>query len=109
MSHLTRPGLTLALLACTLPACSIYDVGKKCGLRGCQGDAAITKDVVARFGDYPSLQPPNLLHVQTLDHVVYLSGEVNTDLERDLAESVARQVPGVAHVMDSINTEYQGH
>jgi osmotically-inducible protein OsmY len=40
--------------------------------------------------------------VQTLDHVVYLSGVVDTDLERQMAESVAREAPGVAKVINSI-------
>jgi len=48
------------------------------------------------------LEPPNLIDVQTLDRVVYLYGLVDTDLERQLAESVARTAPGVVRVVDSI-------
>jgi osmotically-inducible protein OsmY len=93
------------ILTASLCACAVYE---KCGLTGCPGDARITADVEARFNQYPALQPPNLIYVQTLDHVVYLTGEVNTDPERALAKEVAVQVPGVARVVNSINLGYQG-
>ena len=88
-----------------LCACAAY---RKCGLAGCPGDARITADVEALFNQYPVLEPPNLVYVQTLDHVVYLTGQVNTDPERVLAKSVALQVPGVTRVVNSINLGYQG-
>jgi osmotically-inducible protein OsmY len=96
--------LALVLLA-ALPACAVY---QKCGLAGCPGDAKITAAVRAQYVRYPALQPPNLLHVQTLDHVVYLSGQVDTELERSLAESVARGVSGVTGVVNSVNFSYEG-
>jgi osmotically-inducible protein OsmY len=74
----------------------------KCGFDGCPGDANITADVRARFAQHPALEPPNLLRVQTLNRVVYLYGLVDTDLERELAESVAHEAPGVANVVNSI-------
>jgi osmotically-inducible protein OsmY len=40
--------------------------------------------------------------VQTLNHVVYLNGVVDTDLERQMAESVAHEAEGVAKVVNSI-------
>jgi osmotically-inducible protein OsmY len=40
--------------------------------------------------------------VQTLDHVVYLTGLVDTDLERQIAESVALEADGVSKVVNSI-------
>jgi osmotically-inducible protein OsmY len=94
-----------SMLAGALPACAVY---QKCGFAGCPGDAKITSDVRAQFLRYPALQPPNLLHVQTLDHVVYLSGQVDTELERSMAASVARQVVGVTRVVNSINFSYEG-
>jgi len=48
------------------------------------------------------LQPPNLIQVQTLDHVVYLSGLVDTDFQQQMAQSVALQAPGVSRVVNSI-------
>jgi osmotically-inducible protein OsmY len=68
----------------------------------CAKDAAITADVRARFKDYPALQPPNQLSVQTVDKVVYLSGVVDTEFERRLAESVAEQADGVTHVVNNL-------
>jgi osmotically-inducible protein OsmY len=93
------------ILTGSLCACAVYE---KCGLTGCPGDARITADIEARFSQYPALQPPNLIYVQTLDHVVYLTGQVNTDPERALAKEVAVQVPGVARVVNSIDLGYQG-
>jgi osmotically-inducible protein OsmY len=97
--------VSAVILAGSLCACAVY---RKCGFAGCPGDAKITADVRALFNQYPALQPPNLVYVQTLDHVVYLTGQVNTDTERDLAQSVARHVAGVGRVVNSINTGYQG-
>jgi osmotically-inducible protein OsmY len=74
----------------------------KCGFEGCPGDEEITANVRALFNRHPVLEPPNLLDVQTLDHVVYLYGLVDTDFKREIAESVARQAPGVASVVNSI-------
>ena len=96
---------SIYILAAGLGGCSVY---RKCGFSGCPGDARITADVRVLFSHYPELDPPNLVYVQTLDQVVYLTGQVNTDPERILAQSVARQVPGVRQVVNSINLEYQG-
>lgn len=95
----------VAFVAGTLPACAVYT---KCGFRGCSGDANITANVQAQFRQHPALEPPNLLHVQTLDRVVYLTGQVDTELERSLAESLARNVAGVKRVVNSINFSYEG-
>jgi osmotically-inducible protein OsmY len=87
------------LLGGALPGCAVYE---KCGLHGCPGDADTTARVHALFDQHPVLEPPNLLHVQTIDHVVYLTGLLDTDLERQIAESVALQAVGVTKVVNSI-------
>ena len=87
------------VLTVTLPGCVAY---KKCGFCGCPGDAEITAQVRALFDQHPALKPPNLLEAQTLDHVVYLNGVVDTDLERQMAESVAHEAKGVTKVVNSI-------
>jgi osmotically-inducible protein OsmY len=87
------------LLIGALSGCATY---RKCGFRGCPGDAEVTAEVRALFDQHPALEPPNILHVQTLNHVVYLTGLVDTDLERQVAESVAREAPGVTKVVNSI-------
>jgi osmotically-inducible protein OsmY len=93
------------MLTGALPACAAY---RKCGFAGCPGDARITAEVRALIEHYPALNPPNSVRVQTLDHVVYLTGEVNTDLERSMAESVALAVAGVTRVVNSISLGYGG-
>jgi osmotically-inducible protein OsmY len=97
--------ISAAILAGSLCGCAAY---RKCGFTGCPGDAKITAEVSALFNQYPALEPPNLPSVQTLDHVVYLTGQVNTDTERDLAKAVALRVTGVRQVINSINVSYQG-
>jgi osmotically-inducible protein OsmY len=100
-----RAVICTVILAGSLCACAAY---RKCGFAGCPGDANITANVRALFNQYPALEPPNLIYVQTLDHVVYLTGQVNTDAERILAKSVALQAVGVTQVVNSINLGYQG-
>lgn len=56
----------------------------------------------ALFQQHPDLGPPNLISVRTLDHVVYLSGEVSAREFSAAAESVAHEVPGVTKVVNSI-------
>jgi osmotically-inducible protein OsmY len=101
MSRLKSLGLlaSVLILAGALPGCAEY---RKCGSGGCPGDAKITANVQALFNQHPELGPPNQIDVRTLDHVVYLDGEVGAGLQRDAAESVALQAPGVARVVNSI-------
>jgi osmotically-inducible protein OsmY len=97
------PGAAAAMVwLALLPGCAVYKTYEKCGFAGCPDDQRITRDVEALFRQHPALEPPNLIEVQTLDHVVYLNGLVNTDLERQLAESVAAGARGVARVINSI-------
>jgi len=92
--------VALALvLTAALAGCAAYT---KCGIGGCPGDAQISAEVRALFSEHPALELPNLLQVRTLDRVVYLTGLVDTDLERQMAESVALQAAGVAKVVNSI-------
>jgi len=98
----TRPPYAFAfalVLACVLCGCATY---KKCGFSGCPGDAQITAEVQALFAKHPALQPPILIRIQTLDHVVYLYGLVDTGREQILAADVAREAPGVVRVVNSI-------
>jgi osmotically-inducible protein OsmY len=41
-------------------------------------------------------------HVKAMDHVVYLSGTVETGLHRDIAASVIREVNGVSCVVNNM-------
>jgi len=89
----------VAILACTLPGCA--SIGQ-CRFDGCRDDAKITAEVRALFGQYPVLEPPNLLTVQTTNRTVYLNGLVLSELARDTAETVALRVPGVAKGINGI-------
>ncbi len=82
-----------------LAGCATFE---KCGFRGCPGDARITAEVRALLDQNPPLGPPNEVYVQTLNHVVYLNGIVDTPLQLRLAESVARAAPGVTQVVNNI-------
>jgi hypothetical protein len=107
MSRL-KPIFSLAItviLTGALPACAAY---RKCGYSGCADDAKISAEFRTLLKQYPSLEAPNSVRVQTMDHVVYLNGQVNTDLERFTAESVAGSIPGVTRVVDSISLSYAG-
>jgi osmotically-inducible protein OsmY len=97
------PAALLSLcLGTALCACQTY---KKCGLTGCTGDTDINAMVASQFDRYAPLYA---VRVQTLDKVVYLTGQVDTDVERFLAVSVAGNVDGVSDVVDSISVNNIG-
>jgi osmotically-inducible protein OsmY len=100
-----RYAMIMALiLMASVSGCAAY---RACGFHGCAGDAQITANVQASINQHPDLGP-NLIDVQTMDHVVYLYGLVNTDMERQLAESAARGTPGVVQVVNSIAVNNRG-
>jgi osmotically-inducible protein OsmY len=90
-----------AVLAGTLLGCA---TDRNCGSVGCQ-DARLTAEVEALFDAHPVLEPPNVLTVQAANGIVYLNGLVANDLERQTAQMVALQAPGVAMVVNDIVTE----
>ena len=65
----------------------------------------ITAEVSARLSQYPELQAPNSLDVQTLHQVVYLRGLMATPFQISLASSVAAEVSGVRRVENLIGLE----
>ena len=91
--------LLLLLLAGALPGCATFG---KCEPGECSNDAMITTNVQTLLDQRPELGPPHSIAVQTRGGVVYLDGQVDAGLERETAESVASQAPGVARVVDSI-------
>jgi BON domain len=90
---------SVLLLSGVLPGCAAE---RKCGWGGCPGDAQITAEVQKRLNRHSDLEGVNSIDVQTLDHVVYLSGEVGTGLMRETAETIAQKTPGVTRVEDTI-------
>jgi len=99
--------LALAGVAAGLGACAPFANLARCG-RGCPGDAQLNAEVRQRLDQHVELLAPNHVYVRTLDRVVYLTGEVATDLQRETAESIARETPGVPRVVDLISLEYEG-
>jgi osmotically-inducible protein OsmY len=91
-----------------LGGCAGYAAWHKCGPAGCPGDAQLAAAVRARLDQHRELQAPNVLYVQALDGVVYLTGEVGTDLQRDIAATVAGEVPGARRVVNDVALEYPG-
>jgi osmotically-inducible protein OsmY len=98
--------LALAITA-TLGGCGALETLRKCGA-GCPGDAQITAAVRVRLDQHTELLAPNRVYVSTLDGVVYLSGEVVTELQRATAEEVALATPGVPRVVNLISLEFNG-
>ena len=100
-------GVALAALA-GLPGCATYDTYRKCGLHGCAADAPVTAQVRALLAQHPALGPPNRVYVQTLAGVVYLSGQVQTDLQREDVETLAAAAAPGHRIIDSISVSYSG-
>jgi hypothetical protein len=100
----TRPAAWIAalLLAGALSACAQYHSNEKCGRGGCAGDANTSANVQRLFAQHPELEGSDQIYVKTIDHVVYLSGTVETGLHRDIAASVAREANGVTSVVNNI-------
>lgn len=102
-------GFLIAVIAgaAGLGGCAAVATFHKCGA-ACPGDSDISAAVRARLYQHTELLAPNRVYVSTLDGVVYLSGEVATDVQRLDAEDIARTTPGVPRVVDLINLEYNG-
>ncbi len=95
-----RFGFPLAIVLATASAAAVAH--GTCESSGCSGDAKITTKVQTLLDRHPDLGAPGSVTVQTRAGVVYLYGEVSTGLERESAESLAEETPGVVRVVDSI-------
>jgi osmotically-inducible protein OsmY len=72
---------------------------------GASQDTQITQAVAQAIAQHPDLTAPNQIYVDTRDQVVYLSGVVDNSLATANAEQVARQVPGVMRVVNTISVD----
>jgi hypothetical protein len=93
-----RALVAAVILAAALPGCAAFPRSSDPAV-----DQKITADVEARFRQHRELEAPDLIDVQTINRVVYLSGTVSAGLQRDYAESVASRAPGVTKVVNSIS------
>ncbi|MGA3157671.1 MAG: BON domain-containing protein [Steroidobacteraceae bacterium] len=96
------------LLCAALAGCSAIQVYRECGYEGCPADRSITAEVLAQLQRHPALGPPNSVRVQTLGGVVYLTGQVSTDYQAQLAESVAQQAAGANRVVNTLALPFTG-
>jgi osmotically-inducible protein OsmY len=80
----------------------------QCASEECKNDAKITAAVQAQLKEHRELGGPNSVYVQTRGGIVYLTGQVATDLQRQTAEDVAGKVPGVVRVVNSIALTFSG-
>ncbi|HEV7359075.1 MAG TPA: BON domain-containing protein [Steroidobacteraceae bacterium] len=88
------------ILAAALSGCAVFE---KCSPENCATDAKITADVDDMFGQHAEFGPPGTVHVQTINGVVYLNGQVNSDMERQNAETLVLRIPNVKDVVNSLN------
>jgi hypothetical protein len=65
-------------------------------------DDKITANVQAMINKHSDVGPPDSIHVETRDHVVYLSGLVSTGLMKSTAEDLAQHSRGVTKVVSDI-------
>ena len=93
-----RALVTAVILAAALPGCAAFPRSSDPAV-----DQKITAAVEARFRQHRELEAPDLIGVQTINRVVYLSGTVSAGLQREYAESVANRAPGVTKVVNSIS------
>jgi osmotically-inducible protein OsmY len=89
-----------AAAAVWLSGCAVYE---KCGISGCPGDVEISDGVRQILEQHPGLGPVTIFNIKTLDGVVYLGGTVDTDLQKQEAEDLARTAPHVKKVVSTIN------
>ena len=78
------------------------------GLSASSGDDGVSARVRAQLAQCPTLRDSNSLRVQTYGRTVYLTGQVDSDEQRDLAESITSEVAGVARVVDTISLSFPG-
>jgi len=95
----TRLPYLALLLASSLSACATL---RDHDSEGCSVDMKIRTNVQDLIDERADLGAPHSIHVQAIDRVVYLTGLVDTSVDKRIAESVAAHTPGVARVVNSI-------
>jgi osmotically-inducible protein OsmY len=87
------------ILAAAIAGCASYNT---CPGAGCTSDANTTEAVDAAIVAETDLGPPNQVEVSTYNHVVYLTGIVDSEYQREIAETIAAQRGGGAKVVNTI-------
>src|SRR6202044_1622076 len=76
---------------------------KACPGSGCTTDEQTTAAVSGTISAHPDLGAPSQIQVSTINHVVYLTGIVDTGYQRSIAASLAANTNGVARFFDAIS------
>jgi osmotically-inducible protein OsmY len=95
--------VVLGPVLCALAACVAT---QECKVASCAEDSQVTARIQTIFDQQPEFKPPNFVYVKTVNHVVYLTGQVNTDLVRENAESIIRDAADGGRVVNSIALTY---
>lgn len=98
---LRAPALCIGLAA-VLAGCGA--VAQR-GLLESSADAKISAEVRTLFAQYPALDAPNLISVQTFGDVVYLRGLVSTPYQIEEAGRLAAQVPGASRIENLLSID----
>jgi hyperosmotically inducible periplasmic protein len=88
-------------LAALVSGCATDEPQKPCTGDACVSDAEITSVVESSLHERSELTDWTI-EVQTIHGIVYLHGLVDTSVQRDLVESIARETRGVKGVENSI-------
>jgi osmotically-inducible protein OsmY len=99
LASLTIRLLTALVLASAVAACDVFQ-GKQ-GVAEYADDSNITNTIRARFVEDPVVHVAEV-GVTTLNGNVRLTGQVNSDRERQRAVQIAQRVKGVRSVRDEI-------
>ena|ERR1700761_2348765 len=90
------------LLAANLTGCESFG---KCEPQNCANDAKTKQEVNQLFYTHTEYGPPGTIRVQVINGIVYLTGTVQTDLQRREAAKLAMRAENVQDVVNSINVD----
>ncbi len=106
MSVKFKQGAILALVVAmtVLSGCAASGYGANSGSdTALIGDLLTERNILRALYDEPGLTGAPI-SVGCVDGIVTLSGKVNTEIERSLAEQVARSIDGVTKVNNNLST-----
>ena len=87
------------MLVAAISGCASYSA---CSGSGCTSDVDTTAAVDAAIALHPDLGAPSRIQVSTFNHVVYLTGSVDTAYQREIAQRLAVKNDGGAQVVNTI-------
>jgi osmotically-inducible protein OsmY len=95
----TFSAVAIVAFAGALSGCAAFD---KCSPENCSTDAQTQKNVSDLVDQHREFGPPGNVRVQTVNGVVYLSGQLDSDFQIRSAEAIVRQVPNVKDVVNNL-------